>query len=137
MFCRLCGKVSAGKKCMYCGTASGNVSIGIGGNSKPEIVMESEGRMVVGNDYTTETVQMPVVQTNSQQKQSNGLAIAGFILSLFSPTFLIGFILSIVGLVKSRDMNGSGKGLAIAGVVLSSIVMLGVIVSIVFNIIHI
>lgn len=51
------------------------------------------------------------------QTKSNGCAIAGFILAFFMP--LIGFILSIVGISKAKECGGDGKGLAIAGLVLS------------------
>ena len=49
------------------------------------------------------------------------MAVAGFILSFFVP--LLGLIFSIVGVVKSRNLNGAGKGLAIAGIIISAIVM--------------
>lgn len=52
------------------------------------------------------------------QNQTNGCVIAGFVLSFFMP--LIGLILSIIGVGKAKEC-GNGKGLAIAGIVLSSI----------------
>lgn len=59
-----------------------------------------------------------------QQNQTNGLAIVGLILPIVMPQFsIMGLILSIVGLVKSREMGGSGKGLAIAGIIVSVIVL--------------
>lgn len=59
------------------------------------------------------------------QKQTNGLAIAGVILPFVMPQFsIMGLILSIIGLVKSREMSGSGKGIAIAGIIVSIIVMI-------------
>ncbi|HIW03937.1 MAG TPA: DUF4190 domain-containing protein [Firmicutes bacterium] len=51
-------------------------------------------------------------------KPANGLAIAGFVCSFF--VALVGLILSIVGLNKSKELQGSGKGLAIAGIALSA-----------------
>lgn len=52
---------------------------------------------------------------------SNGFAIAGFILSLLGG--LLGLIFSIVGCVKSYNpiYNGKGRGLSIAGIVISSV----------------
>ena len=45
-----------------------------------------------------------MLMTNGQLKnQSNGLSIAGFILSFFMP--LIVLILSIVGLIKSKKLE--------------------------------
>ena len=54
------------------------------------------------------------------QKQSNGMAIAGFILAfLFWP---LGLIFSIIGLVRSGKIGGAGKKLAIAGLIISIVV---------------
>jgi len=59
----------------------------------------------VGSDY-------------NQQKKTNTIAIVGFIFSfLFA---LVGLILSIIGLKKSKKLN-SGKGLSIAGIIISSL----------------
>lgn len=66
-----------------------------------------------------------------QQKRSNGMAIAGFILSLlavlgFFASFLIpllGVIFSSVGIAKSKKVN-SGKGLAIAGLILGLLALI-------------
>ena len=58
---------------------------------------------------------------------SNTIAIVGFILSfIFS---LLGLIFSIIGLKKSKQLGGAGKGLAVAGIVISS---LGILTSIAF-----
>lgn len=65
------------------------------------------------------------------QEQSNGLAVGGFICSFFFA--LIGLILSIMGLKKANQIGGKGKGLAIAGIVISVLGMFsGVILSVVF-----
>lgn len=58
--------------------------------------------------------------TNSGQTQSNGMAIAGFVLSFFIP--LLGLIFSILGLKKSKETN-TGKGLSTAGIIISCIIM--------------
>ena len=66
--------------------------------------------------------------TNSNSR--NSLAIAGFILSIVSSLLCCGMfntislILSIVGLTQAPRYNGNGKGLAIAGIVISASVML-------------
>lgn len=57
--------------------------------------------------------QQPVQQGNS----TNGFAIAGLIVAILVSA-LIGLILSIVGLSKSKKL-GSGKGLSIAGIIVS------------------
>ena len=75
-----------------------------------------------------------VVVNQAQPKQTNGLALAGFIVSLVSTLLCCGslntisLILSIVGAVKAKDYNGAGKGLAIAGIIISSIgILIGLI----------
>ncbi len=65
------------------------------------------------------------VNVNTTQGQTNGLAIAGFVTSLVSTILccgafnIVSLILSIVGLVQAKNYNGNGKGLAIAGIVIS------------------
>ena len=57
-----------------------------------------------------------------QPSGSNAFAILGFIFAfLFSP---LGLIFSIVGLAKAKKMGGKQKGLAIAGLILSIISVL-------------
>jgi hypothetical protein len=63
---------------------------------------------------------MPPVQP---PKSTSGVAIAGFILAfLIAP---LGLILSIVGLVQTGGGRRKGKGLAIAGVVISLLLIIG------------
>jgi hypothetical protein len=65
-------------------------------------------------------------------KKSNGLAVAGFVLSLVSVPCccvwvfsIVGLVLSIAGLVRSRhDVLRPGKGLAVAGIIISIISIL-------------
>ena len=52
--------------------------------------------------------------------KTNVVAIIGFIFAfLFSP---VGFICSIIGTVHAKNCGGSGKGLAIAGVIVSVLI---------------
>ncbi len=73
------------------------------------------------------------IQTQQQQPaQSNTLAIVGFVFAFLMP--LIGLICSIIGLKKSKELNDNGKGLAIAGIVISSIdLLIALIVVIAFG----
>lgn len=64
---------------------------------------------------------------NNNQTSTNGLAIAGFVVSLCSLFInfggivgLVGTILSAVGLAKVKT-KGTGKGLAIAGLIIGII----------------
>ena len=50
---------------------------------------------------------------------TNTFAIVGFILAFFFP--LLGLIFSIIGLNKVKECN-SGRGLAIAGIVISAVI---------------
>jgi hypothetical protein len=89
-----------------------------------------KGIRAMSNDQQVAPV--PQQQYGGQVKQSNGLAVAGFVLALlgaltsFIPVvnlfgcFLafLGLIFGIIGLVKSRS-KGAGKGLSIAAIVLA------------------
>ena len=60
-------------------------------------------------------------QTPPPKKTTSGLAIAGFILAfLLAP---IGFILSLIGLIVAGSRGQKGKGLAIAGMIVSVLFM--------------
>lgn len=57
---------------------------------------------------------------NSQS--TNGLAIAGFVLSMIGCGFPIGLILSAISLGQfSKNPNQKGKGLALAGLIIGAI----------------
>ncbi|MDQ6602301.1 MAG: DUF4190 domain-containing protein [Chloroflexota bacterium] len=58
-----------------------------------------------------------------QPAKTNGLAIAGFVLSFFIS--LVGLILSIIALVQINGSNGrqKGKGFAIAGIIIGAVSM--------------
>ena len=81
----------------------------------------------------------PTVVVNSQPAQGNGMATAGFVVSLVSSLLccgsfnLISLILSIVGLVKSKDVGGKGKGLAIAGIIISALGLILLIILTIFG----
>lgn len=82
-----------------------------------------------GNDLSAIAQASEVkVATESKPSNTNGLAIAGFVISLVSllccgGTSWLGLIFSIIGLVESKKKNGSGKGLAIAGIIISVILL--------------
>lgn len=50
---------------------------------------------------------------------NNGFAIAGFVLSFFSS--VLGLVFGIIGLNNSKKVNGEGKELSIAAIVIASI----------------
>ena len=71
----------------------------------------------------------PTYQT--AQPATNGVAIAALIFAFFFN--LVGLILGCVGLSKSKELNGAGRGMSIAAIVISIISMvIGLIVSIIY-----
>ncbi len=56
---------------------------------------------------------------SNNTNQSNTMAIVGFIFSFFFA--LVGLICSIIGFKKAAELGGNGKGLALAGIIISSI----------------
>ncbi|GAB3092343.1 hypothetical protein GCM10027054_16720 [Isoptericola nanjingensis] len=61
------------------------------------------------------------------QNPGKTLGIVGLVLGFFGPLSIVGLILSIVGLVKSRKA-GQPNGVAIAGIIVSSLVLIGTII---------
>jgi hypothetical protein len=64
-----------------------------------------------------------------QPQRMSGLAITGFILAFVLP--LIGFILSLIAIFQTGAGRARGRGLAIAGVIISVIIMAVAIVAII------
>lgn len=66
--------------------------------------------------------------SNNNNNTSNGMATAGFVLSFFVP--LLGLIFSILGLKKVKETS-AGKGLATAGIIISSIALFIILISVI------
>lgn len=85
-------------------------------------------------DANAAAAPVPNTQIYVQQappSQTNGMAIAGIICAFLFP--LLGLIFSIIGLNKSKQMNGEGRGVSIAGIVISAILLLlGIVLYIAF-----
>ena len=73
------------------------------------------------------TVSTDLPQTNTSD---NGIAIAGFICAIFGFN-IIGIILSAIGISNANKNDGKNKGLAIAGVIISSIRLVIAIIAII------
>lgn len=74
-----------------------------------------------GNKLMDEAVVCPKCgcPTNDYQvRKTNGFAIAGFVCSFLVP--ILGWIFGGVGLSKASKLNGKGKGLSIAALVIST-----------------
>ena len=70
---------------------------------------------------------------NQQIKQTNTPAIVGLVLAIFQFN-IISLIVSLIGLSKSKQLNGEGRGIAIAGIALSVIQIIFAIFIIVMTI---
>ncbi len=93
-----------------------------------------------GNEVADEAVICPkcgvsvsqnTAVSNNNNGTSNGMAIAGFILSFFVP--LLGLIFSILGLKKVKETN-KGKGLSTAGIIISSIALFITLIMIIVSV---
>lgn len=74
-------------------------------------------------------VTVPAESQNAvQKKPKNRFAIAGLVLGCLGYTAILGLIFSIIGLIKSKEMNGVGKKQAIAGIIVSSLMIVYLIV---------
>lgn len=110
-YCSKCGeKLEEGSKfCSKCGTLVENVAQ----NAVTFVPMENSNK-------------------------TNPLAITGFVISLVSflccgYCSIVGLIFSIIGLSQINKNNGKGRGLAIAGIVLSSVGLLVLIILSIFG----
>lgn len=67
--------------------------------------------------------QAPMVGYDAPQNNDkwNGLVIAGFVCAFLVP--IVGLILSIIGMVQINKNGGKSKGMAIAGIIVSVVVM--------------
>ncbi len=106
-------------KCLNCGNEIGNAGLFCPTCGKALSQSTSQQPVNYAPPYTYAPPQ-PIV------KQTNVLAIVGFILSFFMPLF--GLIFSIIGDVKAKRLN-SGKGLATAGITIS---VISIVITILF-----
>ena len=60
----------------------------------------------------------PILEENKKEK-ANGMAIAGFVCSFLFP--VLGWVFGGIGLSNAAKMNGKGKGLSIAAIVIASV----------------
>ncbi|MDE6275455.1 MAG: zinc-ribbon domain-containing protein [Clostridia bacterium] len=64
--------------------------------------------------------------TNNKTTENNTIAIVGFIFAFLMP--LVGLICSIIGINRSTELNGKGKGLALAGIIISIVAMVAYVI---------
>lgn len=98
------------------------------------------------NSNEKESIVNDESNVKSDKVKKNGLAIAGFVISLVSllccgASSWIGLVFSIIGLCESKKYNNDGKSLSIAGIIISACMLvlwiilyyLGVIFNVVDN----
>ena len=130
-FCRECGKEleENSKFCNNCGTKIEEEK-----TEETNTSNENTNESAASNAGTNVTYNQTYVT-----KKSNGMAIAGFVISLVSLlccgySSWLGLIFSIIGLVNANKNEGEGKGLAIAGIVISSILLIIIVLLTIFGV---
>ncbi len=110
------------KFCTQCGSAleEGSVVCPNCGNK----IRSAEENVVTAEPVVNQNVSYD--NNNGTVKKSNTFALVGFILSLVNilccgAFSIFGLVFSIIGLVESKKQDGNGKGMAIAGIIISSI----------------
>ncbi len=128
MFCQNCGNKldDDAKFCPKCGTKTSETSIPAPQGEKDEFFKDATPPSpAYQQPYQQAQYQQPAPQQPYYAQQpvnkTNTLAIVGFVLSFF--VAIAGLICSIIGLKQCNQTKEGGKGLAIAGVVISSVSM--------------
>ena len=131
-YCPKCGNV-VNQNDNFCGYCR---------NSLNNNIEQMNNQNMVNNSVNSVNQDMNQTQSinNSQNintVKTNTFAITGFIMSIASPTFCCGLlslsslIVSIIGLIKVNKTKENGKGLAIAGIIISAITILAYILYII------
>ena len=105
MFCRNCGKniVDGGNVCPNCGTYVQR------GTPAPTTAPKATLKATPTATPTAEP---------KKEKQSNGMAVTGFVCSFLSP--LLGWIFGGIGLKRAEERGGAGKGLSTAALIIAT-----------------
>ena len=112
-FCKNCGtELKENNTCHNCGTVNGSTKTA--NNSSNNKINVNANNNNGNNNYNNGGY-------NYQPTPTNGMAIAGFVLSLLGCTGILGLIFSIIGLAQAPRYNNNGKGLAIAGICISGL----------------
>ena len=132
-FCPNCGSPTndGAKFCRNCGSVLPAVPVKA---VQPQPVYQQPVQM----QPQPVVIQQPVVQpapqntvppTGTQKEKTNGLCSAGFVLSLlglflFGITSLFGLIFSVIGLISANKKKQKGKGKAIAGIIMATLMII-------------
>lgn len=95
MFCRLCGKISGGGKCIYCGSA---------GDARSSYATRQSAAQDTAPAANEDYLRAYYAEQNraSAPKPLNGPAVASFVTAFFVALFIVSIILGIVGLRKAK-----------------------------------
>lgn len=115
--CRFCAKLNISDRCAFCGNRLKGTQSSPTNLLTYDTELSSENELPKEENDIVATVQSSPIQI--EQKKSNALAIIGFVFSFFGAYSIFGLILSIIGLIKSKNLDGKGKGFSIAGIVIS------------------
>lgn len=118
MFCKNCGaKLEDNSKfCASCGS-----EVAVEAQTEVNTSIEEQATVTPSNDDAPKSIENPT------PKKFSGKGIAGFVLSLVGmiifgiPCGILGIIFSSIALKEVKTKNLKGKGLAIAGLVISII----------------
>lgn len=117
LFCAKCGeKLEDGALfCTNCGTS-------VSGKKNNTSGTNAQGEYVTRFDPVTGFLDF---------QNGNVMASYGFLFSFILP--ILGLIFSCIGLAKAKEFNDQGKGISIAGICISSaLILLGIILLIIF-----
>ncbi len=108
MYCRHCGKeIGDAAWCPYCGT-----------KQQTENEQQQKAENNIFSNYESQNAREEPVN-HAPAPRTNIFALIGLIFAFFS--YPIGIIFSCIGLAKAREY-GSGKELAIAGIILGAVI---------------
>ena len=85
------------------------------------------GKRIIKEEEKSIKSDVGATSNNNSQSSGNGVAVAGFVISLLSFILCcgsiswLGLILSIIGVSNAKKVNEKNKGLAIAGIALGII----------------
>jgi len=139
MFCPRCGQNNQPEStfCTYCGAplTPENEPLQLNYPPNPYVPPQAPYQPYQPYQYPPYPPMEPV-----RIRQNNPCAIAGFVLSLISIFFpylgmicaLVGVILSGIGISQINRQDQDGKGFAIAGVIISSVILFFYVLIIIF-----
>lgn len=129
MYCPFCGKelTSTGDLCEHCGALLPEMNAPQA-QAQPTQLPATKICRVCRNEIPQRSIYCPICHQKikgdpvpyaaTSAPQKNGMAVAGFVCSFISP--LLGWIFGGIGLNRSKQRGGKGKGLSIAALVIAS-----------------